>query len=160
MKTLIQRLDEKTDKTAGPDGCWPWTGSRYDQGYGRIMADGKRRKASRVVLALKLGREIKPGLWALHTCDNPPCVNPAHLYEGTPKQNKEDERVRGRMAVGERHPRCKFTDEQVLEMRKMRTEGALLRVIADHFGASVAQVGQIASGKKRRIQKNTVPVGA
>lgn len=66
--------------------CWEFTGKRDDQNRGRW----NDKIVSRIVLSLKLGRELEEGENALHTCDNPPCFNPDHLYAGTQKQNVED----------------------------------------------------------------------
>ena len=79
-----------------PDDCWLWTGA-VSSGYGTIRGDdGKTKKAHRVALEIALGRPIDPGKFVCHTCDNPPCVNPAHLYEGTAQDNSDDAVVRGR----------------------------------------------------------------
>lgn len=73
------------------NGCWTWTGTRDRQGYGRW----KRWLAHRFSWARSNG-PIPEGLWVLHHCDNPPCVNPAHLYLGTVVENVHDAVDRGR----------------------------------------------------------------
>jgi hypothetical protein len=70
-------------------GCWNLPG-RFPGRYHLVHVDGKRIRATRLVLARKLGRPIKAGFHALHTCDWPSCVNPDHLYEGTDKDNIRD----------------------------------------------------------------------
>lgn len=88
---------------AGPDDCWLWTGSRNrsrdgSPSYGRIFFDGKTRKAHRVAYELAHG-PIPYGLFACHKCDNPRCVNPAHIFLGTAFDNVEDRRSKGRVSV-------------------------------------------------------------
>lgn len=101
---VMGRMWAKVDRSAGPDGCWPFTGCLV-RGYG-VLSEGRkrRRSAHRLALESKLGRPIRPGYMACHTCDNPPCCNPAHLYEGTAQDNSDDAVVRGRTARGHRRP--------------------------------------------------------
>lgn len=102
----------KVDWSAGPDACWPWLGNRGDKGYGRLRADGAAHYAHRLSLSLALGRPLAPGMQALHHCDNPPCVNPMHLYEGTRDDNRRDAVERDRMQRGQ------LTCEQVAFIRR------------------------------------------
>lgn len=89
---------DNVDRSGGPDACWPWTGSRNRGGYGRFYG----KVATRIVLEERLGRKIgmDPGtgrpMVAMHTCDNPSCVNPAHLVEGTYVENTRDMIDKGR----------------------------------------------------------------
>jgi hypothetical protein len=91
----------KIDRSAGPGACHPWTGCADRDGYGWF--GGKHRHANTIALEFKLGRPLAPGMCALHTCDNPPCCNEAHLYEGTKKQNRADAAARGRIPAGDNH---------------------------------------------------------
>lgn len=77
-----------------PKGCWPWTGPINTTGYGCFG----RKLAHRVSLDMALGGTLG-SLWALHRCDNPPCVNPRHLYAGTSRDNVHDMIARGRAYV-------------------------------------------------------------
>ena len=71
-------------------GCLEWQAGRLPKGYGRLRVGARRVTASRLALEWKLGRELRPGMFALHTCDNPPCYLPDHLYEGTRSDNERD----------------------------------------------------------------------
>lgn len=83
------------DRSAGELGCWPLRSSHPD-GYSRVGFHGRTVYGHRLALQESLGRPIRAGYSALHRCDNPPCVNPAHLYEGTQADNVRDAVARGR----------------------------------------------------------------
>lgn len=106
----IARFLGMVSLTAGPTDCQEWTGSRWHGGYGKFW-DGQRFiGAHRWILGYLRGRPLGPGERGLHQCDNPPCVNPLHLYVGTQKQNIADAIARGRWptyrARGATRARC------------------------------------------------------
>jgi hypothetical protein len=70
-----------------PDECWIWLGAPNRGGYGIIVQRGRKMRAHRLALILKLGRDLGPGKVPNHMCQNPPCVNPAHLQESTQREN-------------------------------------------------------------------------
>lgn len=84
-----ERFFAKVDKR-GPDECWPWIGSKNERGYGSMSHNGRLRKATHISYEIATGFRFPPGLMARHSCDNPPCVNPAHIHPGTNKQNVAD----------------------------------------------------------------------
>ena len=83
--------------------CWIWTGAVDKDGYGRPSVERTRRvRAPRISWAWAHG-EIPKGKWVLHRCDNPPCVNPDHLFLGTAKDNAQDALAKGRNYVGSKN---------------------------------------------------------
>jgi len=78
--------------------CWEFTGSRSDDGYGSIRLEGSMQKAHRAAYQIVHG-EIPAGLVVMHTCDNPPCINPAHLVLGTVADNNRDRHAKGRTVM-------------------------------------------------------------
>lgn len=85
------------------DGCWNWTGA-LSRGYGQITYKGKHQTAHRFVFNTFV-EPIEDGMWVLHHCDNRKCVNPKHLYQGTPVNNRSDMLKRNRWS----HPWAKRT---------------------------------------------------
>lgn len=101
--TLEQRFWSRVEK--GQE-CWEWTGARFHFGHGSISQNGRNTAAHRVSWELHNG-PIPEGMHVLHTCDNPPCVNPAHLYLGTNADNIAD-RDRQRRQSNARKTHCKY----------------------------------------------------
>ena len=82
-----------------PEGCWEWVGAKSYNGYGRFSIGGRYYGTHRVAYEL-FGGSIPTGMCILHSCDNPPCVNPAHLRLGTQLDNMRDMHAKGRARQG------------------------------------------------------------
>lgn len=120
-ESVQARFWSKVD-VRGPDECWEWKPPKDNKGYGRLKAHATWFLATHISLGLS-GRCRPPGLIALHSCDNPPCVNPQHLRWGTHKDNSNDAVLRGRMhdwrgrRSGSANPKAKITEIQVAIIR-------------------------------------------
>ena len=90
---FFERFLPKIDTSGGVDACWGWLGSKSPKGYGSFRLVGKIRKAHRIALVLKYGRNTD--LHALHKCDNPSCCNPRHIEAGTNDENQRQRAIRG-----------------------------------------------------------------
>ncbi len=106
------------------------------------------RVAHRLSYTLNVG-PIPDGQCVLHRCDNPPCVNPTHLFLGTRADNNADREAKGRgvPSPGERNGRAKLNPEKLAMIHRMRAEGATQQAIADVVGVSQVQVGKVLRGK-------------
>jgi hypothetical protein len=102
-RTFEARFWAKVDTSGGVDACWPWLARRSARGYGQFWIRGTNTSATRAALELKLGRPLSDDEQACHTCDNPPCVNPTHLFAGSAQDNMDDRATKGRTAAGDRH---------------------------------------------------------
>jgi hypothetical protein len=95
MGSIADRFWSKVDKAPSSNGCWLWTATKDRRLYGRFWNDGNRFGAHRTAWELTRG-PIPPGLYVLHHCDTPPCVNPEHLFIGTQTDNMRDMAAKGR----------------------------------------------------------------
>lgn len=129
------------------DGCWEWTAAFRSSGYGAFGFRGRTQVASRVAWMLTESA-IPEGLDVLHTCDNPKCVRPSHLFLGTPVDNAEDSRAKGRMALGQKSGRAKLNEQQALAIRELVASGERQSVLARRYGVGQDQISRIASGKR------------
>lgn len=124
--------------------CWPWTGNKPDGRYGHFSVGAKAIKAHRWIYALLHG-EVGDDLVIRHKCDNPACVNPAHLESGTQAENIRDKYERGRAPnrQGDKHPLAKLDDQKVLEIRRRASLGETHHSLAAEFGVRRGQIGKI-----------------
>lgn len=140
---LLERLEQKFEPEPNT-GCWLWTGCALKSGYGRIGVGGSVKLAHRVSWEIHRGA-IPDGLFVLHKCDTPACVNPDHLFVGTHLDNGRDKARKGRSwhPVGALHGRSKFTESDVVEIRSMCRDGISLAEIASRYGVSDSTISAI-----------------
>lgn len=132
---------------AGPNGCWEWTGAIYKDGYGSMHREGRSAKVHRLSWEIAHGRA--PGAQCvLHRCDNRRCVNPAHLFLGTRRDNSRDMVAKKRSLTGERDPNAQLTEREVIAIRASRDAGESCASIAQRVGVSGSEVSHITLGKR------------
>jgi hypothetical protein len=146
--------------------CWMWVGGRVPRGYGTLAVGRTMIRAHRMSWNVHVG-PIPDGLCVLHHCDNPSCVNPAHLWLGTPGENAADRESKSRNRVfsgdkhwarrrpelvpkGEARPQSRLRESDVRDIRSRRREGESLVSIARSHGLHFATVSKIALGKTWR----------
>lgn len=139
------RFWSKVAVTADDTRCWLWQGCTDARGYGRTILHYKRWLAHRLAWFFTYG--VEPKLHLLHSCDNPRCVNPRHLREGTDAENIRDAQMRGRWLRGEDKPNAYCTNMQVRAIRQERMSGTPMKVIAAHFNVPYTVVTSICAGR-------------
>lgn len=131
--------------TVADSGCWEWTASKKGGGYGQFGYMGRPRAAHRVAWLLTFG---DPGAMSvLHACDNPPCVNPDHLFLGDPRANTFDMWSKDRGSKGSGHANAKLDESQVVEIRRLVRETSMtFRQIGERFGVCAQSAWDAAKG--------------
>lgn len=146
LQMLINAISNKTDS------CIIWSDeSRANYGYGILRYNGRNERAHRVAYVLSKGIDINSitGKQIRHKCDNPPCINPLHLEEGTHTDNMRDMIMRGRARhdVGERSSMAKLTERQVREIKKRIADGEDNKSIAKDYPVASRQIYSIRIGR-------------
>jgi hypothetical protein len=140
-----------------PSECWVWQGRlRVRGGYGTLQVANKETLAHRLSWQLKNG-PIPKGMDILHSCDNPPCVNPDHLRPGTHLDNMREMYAKGRRktACGERGGNSKLTEATVAAIRsEYQFRKVTLKMLSLKYGVSWATVQKIVAGQSWKHSAN------
>ena len=149
-RPIAERFWEKVDCSGGPDACWLWLGWRQRKGHGDFAigstVDGTRTKILAHVLSYRLayGEPPPDKPCICHHCDNPPCVNPRHLFAGTIADNNHDMAAKGRACKGEQHHWARLTEAEVREIAQRYGEGEKPLPLSRCFNVSSTTVHRIA----------------
>lgn len=154
-RSIEARLLNGIDRSGGPDACWPWMLATNEYGYGLLrlgsIIDGSRRMARAHILAYRLAFGAPPldKPCILHTCDNPRCCNPRHLWAGTVADNNADMVMKGRARHpnGESNTQAKLTEDAVREIRALGN-GVSGVELAERFGVSRSLICHIRKRRK------------
>jgi hypothetical protein len=158
LQSTLERFWEKVDKSGE---CWLWRGTLGPAGYG-VFSYNPERGVHKTVRAHRLIYEITngcilPGYFVCHRCDNRLCVNPAHLFVGTPMDNTRDMVMKGRQARGERcaHPmpgsqngRSRLSESEVIDIRRRYEAGRITqRELAAEYNVPQARISSVVLRK-------------
>ncbi len=151
VKRFAPRFWSRVDKTSSPSGCWLWIGTLDRHGYGRFSVSAARNAfAHRVAWTLLVG-VIPKDKEVCHNCDNPPCVNPSHLFVGTHKENIYDAVHKGRLVFA-KHLN-KLTDSQKTEVRLAYQRG-MVKELAARYSVSTQTIHRIVFGYPSERKQN------
>jgi len=154
-KAIIDRFWSKVNKDTD-SGCWEWTAYDHPSGYGNFFIGSKAHKAHRISWEIHNGKipteDSYHGVCVLHKCDNPKCVNPAHLFLGTHADNMQDMISKGRRDYyGEKNPRARLTAEQVRIIRYWWSLGNMqIKQMAKYFGVGRTTIGHVVHNRSWR----------
>lgn len=161
--TALERFESKFIK-GKINSCWIWTAGKFTNGYGQFCYNNHNTKAHRFAYLAYKGA-IPNGLLVCHSCDNPLCVNPEHLFLGTNADNMQDRDNKGRgsrvgnkgwgqrcpelVPKGETHPQARLTEADVLDIRNRFAQGGITKAsLAVEFGVGRMQIARIISRER------------
>jgi hypothetical protein len=131
-----------------PDECWPWLGCRNKKGYGVVRVNRWDLTSHRVSFTLSYGI-ILSDTNVCHSCDNPPCCNPEHLFLGSHEDNQHDKMEKGRGPNGEKNGHAVLTEDQVIAIRGKHRPGKRgfgCNALAAEYGVDRTTVSDILNG--------------
>lgn len=143
--------------TVTPTGCWEFSGPRHKQGYGAVVLGGKTVRTSRLAFRLWRG-PLAEADHVLHSCDNPPCINPAHLFIGRQPENNADMIAKGRNKLppvlsGARAPWARLTATQAATIKTRHAQGVSQAQLGREFGVSSSTIWKLVAGKSYKEEK-------
>lgn len=139
-----------------PDECWPWMRWRMGGGYGKLWDGNGYVYAHRYAYMLTHGA-IPDGLHVCHSCDNPACVNPGHLWLGTPADNMHDRDAKGRTYRKQPRPhqpkpegwkRRHMSAADAMAIRQSYARGTPVRELAEQYEKEIEYINRIVRGEK------------
>jgi len=133
---------DRMEKHAISTRCIEAAGARDRDGYVRVKVAGKRWYAHRLAYTQAFG-PVPARMEVLHTCDNPPCVNPEHLFLGTQADNMADMSQKGRRTRGSTHGMAKLTEADVVQIRALASSGETLSALASRFGVHFGTISKV-----------------
>jgi len=128
--------------------CWVWQGAVDKDGYGACSYVGEPNKKVHQLAYEELVGQIPEGFGVCHTCDNPPCVRPEHLFLGTQADNLADMRAKGRQVRGEQHGMRKLNESDVINIRLLKQERVPQWRIAKWYNITDSAVSNIIRNKR------------
>jgi len=138
LKILLNLIASETDN------CIEWPYARVADEYGVITLNKKPYRTTHVSWEIANGTQVPKGKKVCHICDNPPCINPRHLFLGTNIDNMQDAKEKDRLARGEDHGLAKLTEDAVREIRQSFTSQ---RKLAAKFGVATQTIYCVRIGK-------------
>ena len=150
MAALADRISDKLMQSSS--GCWIFTGRCNEYGYGLLDVNGTPRRVHRLVWEIEFG-PIPNDLLVCHSCDNPKCCNPSHLFLGTHQDNSDDKWRKGRAVHtgdhcrGELNCNAILNEDSIKQIRELLLMGYTHSDIGDAFGVSRYTITDINRGK-------------